>query len=115
MPRRKSNAAQAQPQTQAPQQNIPPTEPPPWLLPVVKRAVEEAFQTRHNAPAVPATARFVELPEILQSVPVGERTFRHWMRKGLVPYCRFPGARRILFDPAAVHAAVSRFAQGGIQ
>jgi hypothetical protein len=90
---------------------IPLGEPPPWLLPAVKRAVEEAMAGR---PAVAATPRFVELSDILRLVPVGERTFRELMRRGLVPYCRFPGARRILFDPAAVHAAVSRFSKGGL-
>lgn len=82
---------------------------PEWVRPLIEAAVREALAA-HQTPG-----RFLELPELLEMVPLGERTVRAAIRRGWIPHIRLPGARRLLFDPVAVRASLRRFETGGVQ
>lgn len=56
---------------------------------------------------------FVGLEQLRTLVPLSERTIRTAIKRGYIPAIRLPGARRLLFDPAAVQAALQRFSRGG--
>ena len=84
-------------------------EPPSWLRPLVEQIIRECVPAASHPP------RLIELPELLKLVPLSERTIRASMRRGWIPHIRLPGARRILFDPEAVHASLRRFEHGGLE
>ena len=104
MPKHESNAAPARPQA-----DPAPTEAPAWFRPAVEQLLREFAAKSATGP------RFVEFKELLQLVPLGERTIRDAMRKGWIPHIRLPGARRILFDPELVRASLARYSTGGLQ
>jgi predicted site-specific integrase-resolvase len=58
--------------------------------------------------APPGNGGFQSESEILPLVGVSRRTFKNWRDRGMIPYVRLPGSRRILFDWDSVRAALLR-------
>jgi predicted site-specific integrase-resolvase len=52
--------------------------------------------------------------EILLLVGVSRRTLKSWRERGLIPYVKLPGSRRILFDWDSVKSALMRQQQGAL-
>jgi predicted site-specific integrase-resolvase len=55
---------------------------------------------------------FLSEIQILPRLGVSRRTLANWRTRGLIPYVRLPGSRRILFDWDSVKAALMRQQNG---
>jgi predicted site-specific integrase-resolvase len=62
--------------------------------------------------APPVESGFLNESQILPRLGVSRRTLATWRCKGVIPYIRPPGGRRILFDWDSVKAALMRQQQG---
>jgi predicted site-specific integrase-resolvase len=62
--------------------------------------------------APPAPTGFQSTSQILPLLGVSRRTFGTWRKRGLIPYVRLPGSRKLLFDWASVRAALLRRQNG---
>ena len=58
--------------------------------------------------ASPAQNGFQTESQILALVGVSRRTLKNWRDRGLIPFVKLPGSRRILFDWESVRAALLR-------
>jgi hypothetical protein len=59
-------------------------------------------------------SKLLEEGEVLARVPVARRTFYDWRKKGLIPFIRIPGSRRILYHWPSVEMALLRLQRGGV-
>lgn len=59
-------------------------------------------------PSIPAEAGFKSESQILPLLGVSRRTLSSWRERGLIPFIRLPGSRRIIFDWESVRAALLR-------
>lgn len=72
-----------------------------------------------DKPATSATlqstiiAALIDESEALRRVPVARRTWFDWRQRGLIPYIRPPGTKRILYHWPSVEAALLRMQRGG--
>jgi predicted site-specific integrase-resolvase len=64
---------------------------------------EEQIQT---APS--SEGGFLSESQIIPRLGISRRTLANWRNKGVIPYIRPPGGRRILFDWDSVRAALLR-------
>jgi len=53
--------------------------------------------------------------ELLANVPLGERTLRDLIKRGLIPCVRLPGGRRLIFHPESVQRSLLRWQKGGVE
>jgi predicted site-specific integrase-resolvase len=60
----------------------------------------------------PAQSGFLSESQILPRLGVSRRTLANWRCKGVIPYIRPTGGRRILFDWDSVKAALMRQQKG---
>ncbi len=67
--------------------------------------------------ATPAdrTTDIIDEATLLERLPVSPRTLRNWRDKGLLPFIRLPGTRRLLYDWGSIHAALLRRQNGGAE
>jgi predicted site-specific integrase-resolvase len=63
----------------------------------------------------PHDGGFLSEVQILPRLGVSRRTLANWRTRGLIPYIRPPGSRRILFDWESVRAALLRQQQGATE
>jgi len=61
-----------------------------------------------NLTAPPHDGGFLSESQILPRLGVSRRTLGNWRSKGVIPYIRPPGSRRILFDWESVRNALLR-------
>jgi hypothetical protein len=75
----------------------------------MKRTVEDIKRTHGiERERVPANDGVIDYPALKARIPVCDRTLREWIRKGIIPSVRLPGARRRLFFWKDVEAALRR-------
>jgi predicted site-specific integrase-resolvase len=60
----------------------------------------------------PEKDAFLSEIQILPHLDVSRRTLAKWRARGLIPYVRLPGSRRILYDWASVRSALLRQQSG---
>jgi hypothetical protein len=70
-----------------------------------------AEQTPHTPPPV---AEIIGEDEALRRIPVARRTWYGWRARGIVPYIRPPGTKRVLYHWPSVEAALLRMQRGGV-
>jgi predicted site-specific integrase-resolvase len=58
--------------------------------------------------APPHDGGFLSESQLLPRLGVSRRTLKTWRDRGLIPFCRLPGSRRILFDWESVRGALLR-------
>jgi hypothetical protein len=58
---------------------------------------------------------FLDFRRLLDFVPLGERTLRDLIKRGIIPHIRVKGGRRLLFHTESVERALVRFQRGGIE
>lgn len=61
----------------------------------------------------PPTGRFLNAQQLAAQLGVSRRTLFNWRDRGLIPYIKLPGSRRVLFDADSVHDALHRQERGG--
>jgi predicted site-specific integrase-resolvase len=66
-------------------------------------------------PTPPSKGGFQSEEQIRPLLGVSRRTLKNWRDRGLIPYVKLPGSRRILFDWPSVQAAILRQQRGGEQ
>jgi hypothetical protein len=59
------------------------------------------------------TGTIIDESTLLERVPISPRTARNWREKGLLPYIKPPGGRRLLYHWPSVEAALLRMQTGG--
>ena len=58
---------------------------------------------------------FLHEADVLQMLKVSRRTLHSWRTRGLIPFIRLPGGRRILYDAPSLRAALLRQQRGGVE
>ena len=66
-----------------------------------------------QTPATPNLTGFSEENQILTLLKVSRRTLKNWRDRGLIPFIRLPGGRRILYHWPSVERAILRMQRGG--
>jgi hypothetical protein len=62
--------------------------------------------------APPQNGGFQSESQILPLIGVSRRTFATWRERGLIPYVKLPGSRRVLYSWENVRAALLRQQKG---
>jgi predicted site-specific integrase-resolvase len=70
------------------------------------------MRTKANQEAPPHDGGFLSQSELLPRLGISRRTLANWRRRGLIPYVKLPGSRRLLFDWQNVKAALLRQEKG---
>ena len=69
-------------------------------------------QPKQQSSALELSTPFTDFKGLTARVPYSARTLRELVKKGLLPSIRLPRARRLIFDIAAVDAALRRHTKG---
>lgn len=65
-----------------------------------------------NADPANSRAAFITLQEMTERLPMTEQTIRKKCKKGLLPFIKLPGSRRLLFDWETVRNTLLRHQRG---
>ena len=68
--------------------------------------------TSLDGPSVVERPGFITKDELLLRLPVCKRTLQEWLRRGLIPFIKLPGTRRVLFSWPDVQNALLRNQKG---
>lgn len=89
-----------------------PRAPPLDFLAVQRWPIRARFRgMKHEINAAPPG--LLDEDALLQRLPVSRRTLHSWRTKGLLPYVRPPGGRRVLYHWPSVESALLRLQRGG--